>query len=536
MFIEMGIPSFFSHLVKNHGSIIKKLEKLNKPIDNLYLDSNSIIYDSYYSIKKEYDGHDDTFEKKLIIKVLKKIEEYIIGLMPRNRVIIAYDGVAPIAKMEQQRNRRYKSMLERKLRKELYPEGNANEWKTTAITPGTNFMSKLDKMTNDYFNNNEKRYGLNEIVVSGTNVPGEGEHKLFEKIREDKNHKNECTIVYGLDADLIMLGLNHLPISKNIYLYRETPEFIKSINMDLNPNESYILDIPELSRTIISSMNNGRKINSKQETNRLYDYIFLCFFLGNDFLPHFPAINIRTKGIEIMINSYKHLFGDTDKNLTNGSIIYWKNVNQLIEYLSENEWSNLTSEYKIRDKQETYSGKNEDEMDRYLRIPIRNREVEKYIAPYIPQWQKRYYEVLFDSESTPEYVKKVSINYLEGLEWVMKYYTTGCVDWRWHYKYYYPPLLSDLVKYTPKFNVEFVKKKPAEPVRDLVQLSYVLPKDSLEFLPNELYNYLIWQKKDNYKDNCEIKWSFCKYFWESHVVLPPIDINELEDFVSKMKN
>ena len=195
MFIEMGIPSFFSHLVKNHGSIIKKLEKLNKPIDNLYLDSNSIIYDSYYSIKKEYDGHDDTFEKKLIIKVLKKIEEYIIGLMPRNRVIIAYDGVAPIAKMEQQRNRRYKSMLERKLRKELYPEGNANEWKTTAITPGTNFMSKLDKMTNDYFNNNEKRYGLNEIVVSGTNVPGEGEHKLFEKIREDKNHKNECTIV-----------------------------------------------------------------------------------------------------------------------------------------------------------------------------------------------------------------------------------------------------------------------------------------------------------------------------------------------------
>ena len=71
--------------------------------------------------------------------------------------------------------------------------------------------------------------------------------------------------------------------------------------MDLNPNESYILDLPELSHTIISSMNNGRQVNNKQQSNRLYDYIFLCFFLGNDFLPHFPAINIRTNGIEIML-------------------------------------------------------------------------------------------------------------------------------------------------------------------------------------------------------------------------------------------
>lgn len=530
----MGIPSFFSHLVKNHGNILKKIKYLNKTINNLYLDSNSIIYDSYYSIKNEYKGNDDVFEKILIIKVCEKIEEYILELKPTNRVIIAYDGVAPVAKMEQQRNRRYKSMLERKLKKELYPEGNSTEWKTTAITPGTMFMKKLDIMTQDYFNNNEKRYNLNEIIVSGTNIPGEGEHKLFEKIRNDKKHKNECTIIYGLDADLIMLALNHLPISKQIYLYRETPEFIKSINIELNPNESYILDIPELSQTIISTMNNGRQVNNKQQSNRLYDYIFLCFFLGNDFLPHFPAVNIRTKGIEIMLNSYKKIFGDTNQNLTNGKKIYWNNVNKLIQDLSEDEWKNLINEYKIRDRQEKYVVKDEDSMTRYLKIPVRNRDIEKYIAPYIPQWQQRYYKKLFDSEGTPDYIKKVSINYLEGLEWVMKYYTTGCIDWNWHYKYYYPPLLSDLIKYTPKWDIEFIEKNNHGPVRDLVQLSYVLPKDSLEFLPNELYNYLIWQKKDNYKDNCEIKWSFCKYIWESHVVLPLIDIEDLKDKIYKM--
>ena len=48
--------------------------------------------------------------------------------------------------------------------------------------------------------------------------------------QNNKCHKDEVTVVYGLDADLIMLCLNHLRISKNIYLYRETPEFVKSIN------------------------------------------------------------------------------------------------------------------------------------------------------------------------------------------------------------------------------------------------------------------------------------------------------------------
>ena len=86
------------------------------------------------------------------------------------------------------------------------------------------------------------------------------------------------TVVYGLDADLIMLCLNHLRISKNIFLYRETPEFAKSIDSSINLNETYLLDIPYLSERIILEMNDYKKPTTTQETNRLYDYIFLCFF------------------------------------------------------------------------------------------------------------------------------------------------------------------------------------------------------------------------------------------------------------------
>ena len=72
----MGIPSFFSYIVRNNGSIIKKISKKHV-INNLYLDSNSIIYDSFHSIKNEYNGNKEDFELELIKKVCEKIEYYI---------------------------------------------------------------------------------------------------------------------------------------------------------------------------------------------------------------------------------------------------------------------------------------------------------------------------------------------------------------------------------------------------------------------------------------------------------------------------
>ena len=122
-----------------------------------------------------------------------------------------------------------------------------------------------------------------------------------------------------------MLSINHLPISKNIYLFRETPEFIKSINSELEPNETYVIDIPELSKIITLDMNNGEELTTLQQKNRVYDYIFLCFFLGNDFMPHFPSVNIRTGGVDKMLQAYKATIGNTNENLTDGKIIYWKN-------------------------------------------------------------------------------------------------------------------------------------------------------------------------------------------------------------------
>ena len=56
----------------------------------------------------------------------------------------------------------------------------------------------------------------------GSDTPGEGEHKLFQHLRESKINLDSNILVYGLDADLNMFGLNHLTYCSNTFLYRET--------------------------------------------------------------------------------------------------------------------------------------------------------------------------------------------------------------------------------------------------------------------------------------------------------------------------
>jgi len=528
----MGIPSFFGYIVKNHANIIKKLSSNTIHIDNLYLDCNSIIYDVIHNIDFTKIVENETVG--ILNAVCAKIDSYIAELKPSNIVYIAFDGVAPVAKLEQQRARRYKSVYQTMITRSVSESSDPDSWNTTAITPGTQFMGKLNEKIEAHYKDPEK-FGVSSLIISTSKYAGEGEHKLFELIRDcPEAHQDKNTIIYGLDADLIMLSINHLPIAPNIYLFRETPEFIKSINPELEPNESYVLDIPELAKTITLDMNNGEE----STINRVYDYIFLCFFLGNDFMPHFPAVNIRTGGVDKMLQAYKATIGGTRDILTNGTTIYWKNVRKLVQFLADNEEEFLKEETKKRDKKEKYPLPNitvEDKLNQFLNIPLYDRSIEKRINPYKSNWQERYYDNLFNMRPTDVNIRALCTNYLEGLEWTMKYYTTGCADWRWCYNYGYPPLLSDLIHYIPNSEKEFMVKKPENPVSELVQLCYVLPKQSLQYLPPNLYKKLTCDYGHWYNTNCTFLWAYCRYFWEAHINLPHIDIYQLEEFVNKNK-
>ena len=589
----MGIPSYFAHVLKAYPRVIKRLSAL-PCINNLYLDCNGMIYDVVRQM--QYKPEDQlAYEAELLQRICESIGACIAIMRPTSSVFIAFDGVAPVAKLNQQRERRYKSWylgeMESQRRRDISlcnknnknKKNNTNEktsrieppkpaWNTSAITPGTKFMNALhDKLTDYYDTTNTSalnaRYNLSGagIMVSSSKEPGEGEHKLFEYIRAHASeHADMTTVIYGLDADLIMLCMSHLHISRGIYLYRETPEFVKSINVALDEKERYFMDIPEFSDAIWGAMSaphtpNGALIPTitKWEEGGVrgtvgspMDYIFMCFMLGNDFMPHFPALNIRTTGIASLMEAYRATMGPAEtiiQTTTPGEYtIHWPNYKKLVAHLATQELTLIRKEHATRDRQSRHmrdSDKEDDVMHDVLMLPMTQRDVEREINPFQPGWENRYYAAMCDIQGpiAPQEVSALCRNYLEGMEWTFRYYTRGCVDWKWTYANHYPPLLADLVHHIPDTHdptnaVSFLRIKPKEPIRDVVQLCYVLPRASHALLPPSVERALMRSSlKDRYTDNGShnFKWAYCKYFWECHTDLPPLDLRELEQIVKK---
>ena len=641
----MGIPSYFSDIVKRHKNIVKRLGLLPR-IHNLYMDTNGLIYDAVRLVGSNRGMSDDDYETVLINMVCQRITEYVKMIRPESKVFIAFDGVAPVAKLNQQRERRYKSWFTTIVEQTIHRKAAAastggtgtevakgvqaalqKAWNTSSITPGTRFMTKLNTRMREYVA--AQAYAANDgsgptYIYSGSDTAGEGEHKIFEYIREFPGyHKDTTTLIYGLDADLIMLCLNHLHISENIFLYRDTPEFIQSLDNTLSKDDHYFLDIPTfacsleaimretkasgVAATIVttpSGMAGAEVATAVPETRitpnvvaAIDDYILMTFMLGNDFMPHFPALNLRTIGMTILLQTYADVFRDSNQYLvrrTKNHVkeIVWKSMRALIERLATNEHELLMNEHKTRDKQSRrFGGGGGGYGDRsrggnvfsttanananananatatakvdmseltgiacdrvlqmvssvdkchsmldFMSIPLQERAAEKYIDPFRENWEYRYYDALFEIDShargSVDRVRMICVNYIEGLEWTMRYYSTGCVDWRWTYKYPYAPLLKDLVRFIPHMDTAMFKEGvPPNPVRDLVQLCYVLPMSGHGLLPPAVAEKLKREYSHYYCDKLDFKWSYCKYFWEAHTELPHIRIADLEEVV-----
>ena len=630
-------------------------------IHNLYMDTNGLIYDAVRIVGSNRGMSDDEYETVLINMVCEKITEYVKMIRPESKVFIAFDGVAPVAKLNQQRERRYKSwfttIVEQTINRKAAAAGVGagagvgvakgvqtalqKAWNTSSITPGTRFMTKLNTRMREYIAT-QSYTGAGtgpEYIYSGSDTAGEGEHKIFEYIRAfPEYHKETTTLIYGLDADLIMLCLNHLHISENIFLYRDTPEFIQSLDNTLSKDDHYFLDIPTFACSLEAIMRETKTSTSTgveakitttggvgaatatamvvpeiRITDRVVaaidDYILMTFMLGNDFMPHFPSLNLRTIGMTILLQTYADIFRDSNQYLVKRSKdhvkeIVWKSMRTFIERLAANEHELLMNEHKTRDKQSRRFGGGGGGGDRrggnhfnsnksnvnpqttgvsslstptatkvdmteltgvacgrviqmvssvdkchtmldFMSIPMQERAAEKYIDPFRENWEYRYYDALFDIDlytdsrgshhakgggSGIDRVRMICINYIEGLEWTMRYYSSGCVDWRWTYKYPYAPLLKDLVRYIPHTDTAmFTEGAPPNPVRDLVQLCYVLPMSGHGLLPPAVADKLKREYSHYYCDKLDFKWSYCKYFWEAHTELPHIRIADLEE-------
>jgi len=200
----MGVPGLVMNYYKKYNKTNEltiepsQLSKMN--VGDLFFDSNSLIHPCAHQILSA--NHDkyllidninvrlELIEKDIIINCINYTKFIISQISPEN-VYLIIDGVAPRSKMNQQRERRYKSEFLRQ---------NIPLWDSNNITPGTRFMDKLIQELENFCN-------INKYILSDSNDPGEGEHKIMKII----NKSDKKTMIYGLDCiteDTPLLLLN----------------------------------------------------------------------------------------------------------------------------------------------------------------------------------------------------------------------------------------------------------------------------------------------------------------------------------------
>eukprot|EP00743_Colponemidia_sp_Colp-15_P012541 GILK01014314.1.p1 GENE.GILK01014314.1~~GILK01014314.1.p1 ORF type:complete len:1359 (-),score=329.11 GILK01014314.1:114-4190(-) len=397
--LSMGVPAFFKWLCARFPKVIMDaieeepmqidghfvpfdLREKNPnevEFDHLYLDMNGIIHPCCHP----EDKAEPTTEEEMFQNIWEYTDKIMRIVRPRKLLYIAIDGVAPRAKMNQQRSRRFKSAQEAR-EKEEEEERLRREWKeeglkappkkshkkafdSNVITPGTPFMERLATSLRFYITRrlhyDPSWEGL-KVILSDANVPGEGEHKIMEFIRLQRTlpnyDPNLVHCLYGADADLIMLGLaTH---EAHFYILRE-------IVFQANERKCFLCgqlghlaaectgeekqktgEFDERGATVASKPFQFIKIPVLREylwfqlrvdsvpfgwdfERCIDDFVFLCFFVGNDFLPHLPSLSIHEGAIDMLLMLYKTLLPSLGGYLTENGDVHLDKVDVLLSEL-----------------------------------------------------------------------------------------------------------------------------------------------------------------------------------------------------------
>ncbi|KAL2328424.1 hypothetical protein Fmac_021851 [Flemingia macrophylla] len=344
----MGVPGFYRWLVEKYPKVVEDvdpaIQNLSLNFDNFYLDLNAIIHDCFHPDDENIPL--PTTYKDVFRNVFNYIDRLVESVRPGKLLYMAIDGVAPHAKMNQQRKGRFLSakrneLLEAKVEKlnklfEMKGVELSNQESEVSdsniITPGTEFMHELSEALKSFISSRISDNSLWKnimVILSDANVPGEGEHKIMEYIRKQRSLEeydpNTRHCIYGNDADLIMLAMaTHEP---HFSVLRE----------DVTPQQQYqngatkpfkFLHIWLLREYLEMDMKiEDPPKNCSIELERIIDdFIFMCFFAGNDFLPQLPSLEVHEGAFDLLMTVYKKKFNQLGGYLVDMSRLGEKNA------------------------------------------------------------------------------------------------------------------------------------------------------------------------------------------------------------------
>jgi 5'-3' exoribonuclease 1 len=446
------------------------------------------------------------------ISYINKITRYT---RPSTLLYVAVDGIAPRAKMAQQRKRRFVSTW-----RETQDSSAKRPWDTNAITPGTVFMDKLATALHTFSESQQmKNVG---VIVSDSNEEGEGEAKIVQYLRL---HPLQCNdVIYGLDADLIMLSM--LSPSGRIFLLREPAVYdIKNSHLPF-----VYFDIDALKKFTIKEYGQSG----------VEDYVVLCFLLGNDFVPPLSHLKIKMNGIETVMDAYIRVSNETGMKLVmrddkGVQCLNFLLLLRMLEILKDDEDRAFVEADASYYKHKVVMHGNINRVDNY---PAFNKYPD-VVKPSRPGWRRNYYHYMLSLHSIED-INRVCANYMEGLQWTFSYYFHGCMSTAWHYAYNYSPTIMDLYNFLlttmseKTFDddhfVEKIQKYTYPREMEGINLLMVLPPQSKQLLPSTVRRVV-----DDVGLGCthlfpvsfKIETYLKHYLWECHPSLPNVDTQKL---------
>jgi len=424
----MGIPFYFVSLLKSHRNITKPV-KQRLDVDVLGVDFNCLIH--------RYLKDEDPVQS-----VVAAFEHIVTEICRPKHLLIAMDGVVPYAKIVQQRYRRMRAAT------------GTSVFDRNQISPGTPYMKDLEHALSLKFPN---------AVMSSTAEEGEGEHKLFHMIRRLPESERRDVCIYGLDADLILICLQHSGVSTTMSLLRESGEF----------NDPK-LETAEFSTLLIQSLKRELPIQIDQ-------YIalsILCF--GNDFMPNLGMFSLREGGYERALQIYE--------KAGNPDLLTFEGRDCFLDFAERSEMATLKE-----------------------RIHLRRRPEEKALFGRDGSQFERMYRlhILDGVENIEPIVRAFWITF----HWTLHYFTTNEVlNWEWVYPYTEAPLIQHILKFSE------TQCEPKERTFGITrQLQFILPSKSIRNakklmkFPDEIYSETRhpWMKRHDWETDPRISlpWS-----------------------------
>ncbi|XP_033113698.1 5'-3' exoribonuclease 1-like [Anneissia japonica] len=591
----MGVPKFYRWISERYPCLSEVVKENQIPeFDNLYFDMNGIVHTC--SHPDDGNVHFRITEEKIFSDICHYIEVLFRLIKPRKVFYMAIDGCAPRAKMNQQRGRRFRTAkASEEQEKQALAKGeklpDEKRFDSNCITPGTPFMVRLHSHLQYFISqkvSSDPLWQNIRIYLSGHETPGEGEHKIMDFIRSEKSDQNydpntrHC--LYGLDADLIMLGLiTHEP---HFSLLREEVRFGKQAEKkrptSAEETTFHLLHLSLLREYLDAEFEPLKKFEWYDLENVIDDWVFMGFLVGNDFVPHLPDLHINHDALPLLFKSYMEVGSDLKGFINEGGELNLERLDIYLQYLSKfdrENFENIFVDYSFleskKGSEDAWKSKRVEEKKKVLRkkengnafelIAVERAEAAAevdFFGKEIPKPQvaedgaendqelssdevfekefllhkQDYYKNKFEMETvTEERLEQLVKDYVEALQWILYYYYNGVQSWAWYYPHHYAPYMSDL-KNIRHLKFTFEKGKPFLPFQ---QLLGVLPAASRELLPECFQKLMIMDNSpiiDYYPLDFKTDLNGKQQDWEAVVLIPFIDEKRLLSAMDSVAN